>query len=329
MSKASYQVLLPLLKLKSHLSDVEEFHGKVNVVFHDIESLYYDQIHKEMWESLPQQFARILDSDLLKALEKKQNLTMLDIGCGTGLASDLMLKNKIGQSIDSICLLDTSPLMLQRAKKRAEKWHREATFECGDLDTINQKFDIIITCSVLHHIPDLKHFMEEIEGKLNPNGIFISMHDPLEEAISSKIYEDRTQTYTLFYQKNRKRNLVQRAYAKAIRLLKKFNKKIDYLEEVNQELLSSKVIHTPLNAGEIWSITDIHVEDLPYSNKKGVSIKELEQFAPQLELKKLLTYSFFGTLKSNLLPQYQLKEVELLTKNDPNGRNFGSLWTKR
>jgi hypothetical protein len=47
-----------------------------------------------------------------------------------------------------------------------------------------------------------------------------------------------------------------------------------------------------------------------------------------MELKKLITYCFFGALKTDLVQEYQQKEDSLSKNEDQYGRNFGSVWIK-
>src|SRR5689334_18584067 len=83
----------------------EEFHSAVNITFHKLESEQYDELHHDMWESLPRQVS-LLAEDCLRG-GMPESIRMLDIGCGTGLATDSLLKSPLGGRIAEIDLLDT------------------------------------------------------------------------------------------------------------------------------------------------------------------------------------------------------------------------------
>ena len=137
----------------------EEFQDAVNVTFHNFEAEVYDQEHSEMWESLPREFDR-LASDCAGVAENHGDLNLLDIGCGTGLATGCLLKSELASKIKSITLLDTSHTMLKQAAKRAPAWHIPFTLHEGLIDGLPKggKYSLIVTCSVLHHVPDLARF---------------------------------------------------------------------------------------------------------------------------------------------------------------------------
>src|SRR5688500_17700531 len=104
----------------------EEFHRAVNLAFHAAESQHYDALHRSMWESLPQQFALLAGdlhaSGVRPSADGPSDLTLLDIGCGTGLSSELLLRTAAGRQVMHVDLLDTSPEMLEHARRRAEGW---------------------------------------------------------------------------------------------------------------------------------------------------------------------------------------------------------------
>jgi 2-polyprenyl-3-methyl-5-hydroxy-6-metoxy-1,4-benzoquinol methylase len=119
-----------------------------------------------MWDNLQEQFNKLISSIPLRVASQEQSLSLLDIGCGTGLSTEMMLRTALGSKITSISLLDTSPNMLEKAKKRIQKWKKPITLFNTEIENINEKFDIIIVCSVIHHIPDLKSFFNSIENNL-------------------------------------------------------------------------------------------------------------------------------------------------------------------
>src|ERR1700690_1683032 len=68
-----------------------EFHAAVNVTFHEFESEVYDQEHADMWNSLPRQFALLVEDYFRACPDPSRQFRLLDIGCGTGLATQCIL----------------------------------------------------------------------------------------------------------------------------------------------------------------------------------------------------------------------------------------------
>jgi len=322
-----YQSIAQLVALKSRLTNLKQFHQSVNTTFHDIEAKYYDILHQDMWRDLPEQFD-IIVKDLIgfdKSIFEKK-LHLLDVGCGTGLSTDLLMNTPIKDNISSITLLDTSSEMLNRALKRSEKWGKKVAILEGEITNLSGNFDLILISSVLHHIPDLDSFLEIVVEQLNPFGYLLTIHDPLHETVISDTYKKRFTEYQLVQNKKNSNFLHKRINSLRRRFFSK--NEPNYMEEVNHILIKNNIIHTPLNEEEIWSVTDIHVEDLPYSSKQGISLKKMKKKLNNFKLINYRTYSFYGFLKSNLIIEFQKFEQDLITKNDKYGRNFSSLWMK-
>lgn len=287
-----YKSIIPLVELKSSLTDYKKFHQAVNKTFHNVEAKYYDEIHEEMWQNLPAQLNLLIGDLLNNSIDNEATeLSLIDIGCGTGLATHLLLQTGISKKIKNITLLDTSPVMLSHALKRASGWNKTVTAFEGEIAELDGKFDFIIISSVLHHIPDLTSFVNSVAGKLYKGGILLCIHDPLQEAISSETYKNRCSEYFNIINRRRK-NIVKRIFYGLKRRIIHANNP-DFIGETNSILLNNNIIHTPLTEVEIWSITDIHVEGLPYASSQGISITWLQNELKQLELISYRTYSFF------------------------------------
>ena len=147
-----------------------------------------------MWSSLPQQFG-LLASDYIASGEDLGNdLAILDVSCGTGLASEMLLNTKLGERIRQIDLLDTSPEMLEKADQRSRTWKVKTTTKHDAINSIavrRSRYDLVITCSVLHHIPDLSEFLQGVRHLQAPGGIFIHFQDPNGDYLHDHLLQTR------------------------------------------------------------------------------------------------------------------------------------------
>lgn len=326
----SYQSLLPLIQKTGSSLSPEQFQERINIVFHDFEAQHYDAMHTDMWGSLQEQI-NLLVGDLLaqKNIESK-TLSLLDIGCGTGLSSQILLNSALGPHINQVTLLDTSPKMLQFAEAKAKTWNKPYKTVNGYLAALNEKFDVIIISSVLHHIPDLETFLGQVDNALHSGGILIHLQDPNGDAINEAAYLNRRNRYEKELDslpKNKK--ITDYIPKKLLKSLKRLLGRKDYIDLINDQLLAEKTIKRRMTADEIWSVTDIHVETKTDSVNKGISLKFLKNQLTNFELLQMRSYGFFGYLKSDLIESYQAEEAQLIAENQTNGRNISCIWMKK
>jgi len=213
---------------------------------------------------------------------------------------------------------------------RASNWGIPFDTFLGDIANLHRKVDVVIMSSLLHHIPVISEFLEHLEDKLNPNGILLHIHDPNGDYLSDSLYLNRKSAYA----KNNRPSLTEQIFhnSKWVKALKSIINRLrglrTHIEIVNEHLLLAGVIKRRLKAEEIWSITDIHVEDLPYSTQKGICLSELKLILNRFQLLHALSYGFFGKLLSEMPAEYQRKETELIEKGEMNGRYLGAVWKK-
>lgn len=325
-----YNFLIPLIKkTRSNLS-LEAFHERINIVFHDFEATHYDKMHSDMWGSLQDQI-NLLVEDLFKYEDvKSYKLKLLDVGCGTGLSTQILLNSKLGRHIDEITLLDTSSNMLKFAEEKAKTWNKKYKTANGYLSEFDEKFDVIIISSVLHHIPDLEIFLKQVDAVLNHNGILIHIQDPNGDFLNDTEYKDRKAQYEkeldLLPKMKKIADYLPKKFIKSVKRL--LNRK-DYIDLINDTLLAEKTIMKRMSADEIWSITDIHVETKNDTVNKGISLYYLKRQLPNFELIKMRSYCFFGVLISELIDNYKEMEEKFIADNQLNGRNISCIWIKK
>lgn len=314
-----------LLNAKSNLKDIVKFHSSINIIFHNVEAKYYDRLHSEMWDSLQPIYNAFVEDIYI---EEHHSLKVLDIGCGTGLSTKMLLNTNISKLITEVTLLDTSNVMLSRAKSRFSNHSVKTKFHEGELHTLkDDEFDLILISSVLHHIPNLQNFFKIVNKKTKVGGLLFHIHDPNGDSIRNKIYLERVERLKSYK--------IQQKTSISDRIFRKINstfcrlREPDYIKEVNHTLLKEKIIHTELTEKEIWSVTDIHVEGLPFSTNKGITISTLNEMLQNFKLIRVKTYSFFGYLESKLPDIFVQEERALFKSEDLHGRNIGAIWQKK
>jgi 2-polyprenyl-3-methyl-5-hydroxy-6-metoxy-1,4-benzoquinol methylase len=320
--------ILPIMSKYGVSCSAKQFHQSVNVAFHRAESSVYDQAHRCMWESLPQQWHVLVHDYAQTGVEIPSGLVALDIGCGTGLASDLLLNSDLGRHVSHIDLLDTSAEMLERAKERARSWRATATCLHGELERLigsARKYDVIVVCSVLHHIPDVEGFLTQLRAIQAPGGIFIHLQDPNGDFLSDSALEQRMSE--LARQTRRLPGWLRRWNPK--RVVSAANRRLSgkshesYIKRMNDELLASHILAKAMSERDIWAVTDIHCSD-----GQGVQIKQLRRYLPDYILISRRSYGFFGKLYSELPPSFRPKEQELIRQKALNGSFIAGLWQK-
>jgi 2-polyprenyl-3-methyl-5-hydroxy-6-metoxy-1,4-benzoquinol methylase len=300
-----------------------EFHAAVNVTFHRFESEHYDELHQSMWDSLPAE-VNYLAEDCIAA-GAPDRIRMLDIGCGTGLATDCLLKTRLGQRVETVDLIDTSPAMLSRVKARREQWGKPGETMEGLVESLagKKKYDLIITCSVLHHVPDLASFLGAVTQLQEPGGCFLHLQDPNWDYLNDAKLQER-----LAEMQQKLPDWLARL--KPSRILGRLAREIkgeqgrDYISLTNEELLRQGLVKTPLATQEIYAITDIHAHD-----GAGISIEKMKPWLSEYELVSRRSYAFYGPQASELPPQQKVEEEKLSREKALNGSTVSACWKRR
>lgn len=326
----SYTHLLPLIKKSGSPLTPEGFHEKINVIFHDHEADHYDVMHNNMWQSLQEQIDLLVGDLFDSGVEVGQKLSLLDIGCGTGLSSQILINSKLGSHIEKVTLLDTSANMLKQAELKARQWNKEYKIINSQVSGLTEQFDVVIICSVLHHIPELEQFLKQLDSIVKPGGILIHLQDPNGDYLRDPKYLKRVEEYKVEVRPDKKRNSVTNLIPKRWKnyINNSIGKKT-YIDLINDQLIAQKAISKRMTAEEIWSVTDIHVENKSNKLNKGISLGFLAAQLGNFKLISQRSYAFYGFLKSDLNDKFKQKEDELIAQKQLNGRNISCLRIKK
>jgi 2-polyprenyl-3-methyl-5-hydroxy-6-metoxy-1,4-benzoquinol methylase len=247
-------IVLEIMKRHGAHCSPAEFHAALNETFHDFESEIYDVEHAYMWESLPTQFSLLINDYLNAFPDLPGEIRLLDVGCGTGLATDCLLKTAIGPRIETIDLLDVSQAMLRRASHRAVNWGVTPTCHKGLLDALpsGNRYELIVTCSVLHHVPDLSAFLRAVRNVQVDGGVFLHMQDPNRDFLQDGELKNRVallagRTLPAWTRRFTPRRIVGRIMRECTG-----RKRNDYLSRTNAALLERGIITSPLSVTEIF-----------------------------------------------------------------------------
>lgn len=317
-----YEPVIAVMRKHQCTCSPEQFHAAVNVTFHEFEAEVYDQEHKDMWESVPRQIELLVGDWLARYPQGTESLNVLDIGCGTGLASDSLLKSRVGPKIRSIDLLDTSQSMLRRACERANSWPIPFRQFEGLLDSLPglQHYDVIVTSSVLHHVPDLAGFFRAVRSIQRPGGVFLHVQDPNGDYMNDPELKRRMAEVAPKLPAWAQRLHPRRVLARIQREMSGRQDQ-DYIAKANRALINQGLIKEALTVSELFAITDIHVHD-----GAGISMTDLRALVPDYELLGQRSYGFFGQLPYGLPKRFRVREDELIAAGALNGVHIGAIW---
>ena len=115
--------------------------------------------------------------DLLAAIPPVEARSAIDIGCGPGNSTELLVERFIGATVRGA---DSSPDMIDAARKRLPN----VQFDTVDIGTWNESgpFDVIFANAVLQWLPDHATLLPSLAARLTPGGsLAIQMPDNLNE----------------------------------------------------------------------------------------------------------------------------------------------------
>lgn len=115
--------------------------------------------------------------DLLAAIPDSEVRSAIDIGCGPGNSTELLVQRFAGAEVRG---LDSSSDMISAARERLP----QVRFDLADIDAWNEPgpFDVIFANAVLQWVPDHASLLPSLVARLSPGGsLAIQMPDNLDE----------------------------------------------------------------------------------------------------------------------------------------------------
>ena len=132
------------------------------------------------WDEKPARvnIAKNVAEKIKELVPLNQNMKVLDFGCGTGLLS-FFLQPYVGE----ITGIDTSKGMIEVFDKKIKENQIE-NMKCLNLDIntdkLPEKYDLIVSSMVFHHIKDISQILKVLYNYLNEDG-YIAIADLVKE----------------------------------------------------------------------------------------------------------------------------------------------------
>lgn len=132
---------------------------------------------------------------LFDRLDLHNTIRVLEIGCGVGIVS-AHLTNR--HTIDVIGIdLDSDQIAIAKTYNKESEHLNFAIADATKLPFFNQKFDMVLSIYVLHHIGNWKNTLKEINRVLKENGYFI-FYDLAYSKFTTRIFSPIVKNYGLY-----------------------------------------------------------------------------------------------------------------------------------
>lgn len=112
-------------------------------------------------------WSRVIGEKFLAWVDPPKGARWLDVGCGTGVFTELILKHGAPQSVSAV---DPSPQQIAFARQK----NMSATFHVGDALSLpfdDEQFDVVASALVFHFLPDRAKAFAEMRRVLRPGGV--------------------------------------------------------------------------------------------------------------------------------------------------------------
>lgn len=118
---------------------------------------------------------RLIHDAVMSLRMPVRDARVLELGCGTGTFTDLVLTH----GARAYHGIDLSPRMIDRARGKIHD--PRVTYEVVSLESFaprnEERFDIIISASFLHHLVDVEAGLNCIRRLLRPGGVYVAIHE--------------------------------------------------------------------------------------------------------------------------------------------------------
>ncbi len=245
---------------------------RANELYHNFQAEHFNRLHRRR-HRVESRFWR----DLVAPSLIRSGATFgVDLCSGAGFVPRVLL-GAVGPSVRIMCI-DLSDEALNRARVAIGALADRAEFRAGDAAEIplaDASVDWVSLNAGLHHIPDPQSVLKEIDRVLKPGGCFCLGHEPNAAFFSSRFLVGMERfIWHMFWYLSPIRNVQ--------RVARRFGWRPDdygaheYLDAINEALISEELITEPLKLRELHQIVDVHTPGGEKKDaKKGFSAPKL------------------------------------------------------
>lgn len=127
----------------------------------------------------------------------RDGISVLDIGCGTGLVSNLfasLYPNSKFTSVDFSDSIDYARKFARDNKIKNVNWIKEDFLKFNP----KEKYDLVICCGVLHHIPEFQEALTKMKKMIKKGGhLSLALYNPFGKVLK-RIMKIKYNTPTLY-----------------------------------------------------------------------------------------------------------------------------------
>jgi len=321
--RASNQHLIDLAAPFGPQVSIERLIEDLNRIYHAAEAHVYDQQHPEIFQQLAPRWQAMLG----QAAERLNGspYRVLDFGCGTGFEASRLLAHLPQEQIEVLCCYDLSPEMLQLCSAKIGAKFPRAVFTT-QLETLpDVPFNLLLTNSLIHHLPAPRATIRALESRLAPEAVWLAGHEP-----SARFYRN-PECAQAYGQLVRRKYLDAGRYWERLRMLLRVSDSINVrvADEAHRQGLFSRQPPPRL----VGRLVDAWVAHGPAEAVagRGFDMDRLEEeFAPEWSLVSYESYAFMGDqYEGRLSPEWQARARNLAQKYPRDGANFCCIWQRR
>jgi SAM-dependent methyltransferase len=300
---------------------LESLVEQVNKIFHSFAAKVYDCGHPEIFQELPP-----IWNEMIAKLPNANSLNVLDFGCGTGFEAELLL-SELGHKVAKLTAYDPSAEMIAICKNRLQKYPQVAF--CSQIEEAHSRgpFDLLLTNSLLHHLPNIVDTVGLLLPSLSCNSVWLAGHEP-----SARFYRNDEclkllEEYRRFRKYSRWFDLF--TYTTRLRMLLKR----DPLTATAHVAYERGLFLKRPSQAVIDRIVDFHVphsvDDV--SNGSGLDVEKMQTWLQRdwiLQWSK--SYAFLGPVPYSRAPNSWVKRARQLELHYPSdGANFCMVWQRK
>jgi len=301
----------------------------LNRLYHEFEADGYESNHPEIFEQLPPIWREMIARSVLLLGPRERKLRILDFGCGTGFEARQCLTQVPSDRIERLVCYDPSEEMLNQCRQGLQQSRHRVAFvsDLGELEQ-SDRFDVLMTNSVLHHMMDPAGTFRNITRLLSPSAVWLCGHEP-----SRRFWQNR-ECLELLSRYRRARQL--RRWASPQRYARKLARWVG-LRELPEEYAARRAFEEAIferrpPAGMVGSLVDYHVlsSECELTDNRGLDFENLAAvFAGEWELVWHKSYSFLGPYyEGEVAGSWRAKARQLAERFPKDGANCCLLWRR-